>query len=428
MRVCGDGHRAQAPLAARARATSPSAVRDQAHAPRGDLGLVRTAPVSTAPRASAAPFSVVQLDGLAAPVLVPGATTPRHPDPFRAYVRKLGKACAFPRQTDAIERLARVQTRPAPPRTDRPWVAIMISEPSRLLPGRFAALPELVESVRALGAEPILIPPMLDLLLPNELAARREGIASLAGRFHGIIGPGGADVHPRLYKERITHARDPIYPRDRFEAEFVTAALRGNAFLLGICRSHQLWNAATGGKLVQDVELEGLSSVSQDQDRFGLPRSEPFVVRSADGSVIFENRVELEEDSEVARLLGETSIVTNSLHHQAVAEPGAGFEVTGLVPDPVTGRPTIETTESWNAITTQFHPELMMHDPRFRRLVETVTRRAHVLFQADRLKAEGSADLGALIDRVRARVGDILSGADLDWLRERAAPRLALGS
>lgn len=426
MRVSGGVQRGRALTAPLPTAPARLGGRDPTHAPTGDLGLARCAGVSAAAGGAGVPVSVVRLEGVDAPVLVPGRASPLQPDPFRGYVHKLWKACAFPEQRRAIESLRRLPTHPESPKTDRPWVAILISEPSRLLPGGFAALPALVESIRALGGEPILVPPMLDLMLPNDRAGRRAGIASLAQRFHGIIGPGGADVHPRIYKERVTHARDPIYPRDRFEAEFVKAGLGGNAFLLGICRSHQLWNAATGGTLVQDVEQEGLSSVSQDQDRFGLPRSEPFVLRSEDGSLIFENRVELREGCEVARLVGESSLLTNSLHHQAVGRPGAPFEVTGLVADPGTGRPTIETTEAWNAITTQFHPELMMHDPRFRGLVETVTRRAHVFFQAERMKAEDEAGLETLLARVSAQAGDVLTAVDREWLRARVAPRLGL--
>lgn len=414
------------PLAPAQTFTRPGLARRAPSLPKGDLGLARVARVSVDPNGGALPVSLVRLEGAAAPMLIPGAVTPLTPNPFKTYARKLAKACAFPDQVEEIARLGAHPSRVEPLRSDRPWVALMVSEPSSLLPGEFKTLERLAETVRKLGCEPILIPPMLDLVLVQDLKARRAGISSLASRFHGIIGPGGADVHPRIYKERITHAVNPVYPRDRFEADFVTSAMKGHTFLLGVCRSHQLWNAATGGKLVQDVQREGLSSISQDQDEFGLPRSEPFVVRDESGAVVFENRVHFTESSELARLVGAPSVLTNSLHHQAVERPGASLEVTGLVPDPVTERPTIEATESWNVITTQFHPELMMHDDRFRRLVETVARRAHVFFHAEGMKSSGETGVKRLADRVRGAAGELLSELDRRWLEAEVAPRLQL--
>lgn len=393
--------------------------------PARDLGLSRTGLVSGLRHSKPFPVTLVSLEGAPAPMLVPGAHSPLERDPFKTYVRKLAKAEAFPDQKADISRLLSLPSKVEPIGAERPWVAIMISEPSSLLPGEFETLNVLAEMVRKQGCEPILVPPMLDLVLPNERTARREAIQSLARRFNGLIGPGGADVHPRIYKSRITHSIDPIYPRDRFEADFVTAAMSGPAFLLGVCRSHQLWNAATGGKLVQDVQLDGLSNTSQDQDKFGIPRSEPFVVRDDNGEIVFENRVELAAGSQIAELLGEDSVLTNSLHYQAVETPGRDLRVTGLVPDSVTGKDTIEATEAWNVITTQFHPELMLGDERFKRLVETVGRRAHVFFELDRMKPKNETGFEQLLAAVNAAAKAALTQIDRAWMNAELAPRMA---
>ena len=392
--------------------------------PTEGLGLAKTAPCAANLGAAPLPVTLVRLAGAPAPMLIPGAVTPLNRNPFRTYLQKLAKVHAFPDQKQDIAKLERLPSQVEMTSTARPWVAIMVSEPCSLLPGEFETLSVLADLVRKRGCEPVLVPPMLDLVLPKDREARLRGIESMGRRFKGVIGPGGADVHPRIYKSRITHAVDPVYPRDRFESDFVAAVMQGDAFGVGFCRSHQLWNAATGGKLVQDVELDGLSNISQDQDKFGIPRSEPFVVRNDKGEVVFENRVELAPGSQIADLLGEASVLTNSLHHQAVEKPGRGFRVTGLVPDPVTGKDTIEATESWNAIATQFHPELMLADERFLRLVETVARRAHIFFQLDRLKTQGEVKLERLVEAVQTATQNGMTEVDRTWMATELAPRL----
>ena len=399
----------------------PARVRPDAF--EGRVARVGGEPGSRAPPA----FARLHFEGAAADVLLPAVTSPHASSPLQLYASRVERTNAFPEQRAALRELGRVRTTWAPmaPPTDRPRVAILVSEPAALLPGGSAAVERLAGMLRNLGCDPVLVPPLSDVLIGTDRAYVKQTLAALVASFDGVVGPGGADVHPRLYKHAVTYSITPNYPRDRFESELATLAMDSDCFLLGICRSHQLWNAARGGSLVQDVRAEGLSRVSQNQDEYGLAEHEPFVVRDAAGQVRFENRVHLAQDSQLAAILdGAKSVVTNSYHHQAVARPGQGLRVTGVVPDAETGQDTVEATEGWNLLTTQFHPELMMDDPRFRALTETVARRAHVFRIKKDLEGKSACTSEALERAMRAAPEGRFLPADFAWAKDTLGSRL----
>lgn len=369
-------------------------------------------------------FALVHAEGAAADILLPAVTSRVAPDPLGQYALKLERSAAFPEQRNAIRSLGRLERNwaPASGPTERPRVAILVNEPEALLAGESKAVTVLVDMLRENGCEPVLVPPLADVLIGDDRAKVQRAIADMVQMFDGVIGPGGADVHPRIYREAVTYSVHPNFVRDRFESEVALAAMKSDCFLLGICRSHQLWNAARGGSLVQDVRKEGYSTVSQRQSDFGLEEDEPFVVRGSDGEVIFENRVRLEKGSQIAAVLdGAPSVVTNSYHHQAVRNPGAGLKVTGAVVDPDTGETTIEATEDWNVITTQFHPELMMNDDRFRRLTETVARRAKIFQMKKKLEAKGRFSVEALRSSMQDANANTFMPADYEWVKSAFA-------
>ncbi len=306
-------------------------------------------------------------------------------------------------------------------RADLPRVGIMLSDPRELIPGEDWETNHMIDLLIQMGCEPVLIPPCADRAISLSEAGPGSAIQQMAGGLDGILGPGGDDVDPSIYGEDNQFARGTNVQRDRFEAEFVRACLQSRMFMFGICRSHQMWNAAAGGSLVQDVQAEGFSQISQSQGDFQLDGSAPFVVRDEQGNIRFENRVWLEKDSQIARVLdGIESILTNSYHHQAVDVPGEGFRIVGRVWDDHTKRHTIEVTERWNAITTQFHPEAMQRDPNQRELLETLGRRA-LIFS---LLKRGEPSLSGLLSRIQQFPKNIFDPSDVDWVKAELAPRL----
>ncbi len=308
----------------------------------------------------------MHLAGVEAPVLLPG---PDARAAYDAYRHALKRAAVFPGvELPAYERNSHS------PGGDKPVIGIIASEPQALTGG--LRVKELIAAVRRMGADPVLIPPCADATVP---ASRREAaLTAMAAELDGLIGPGGADVDPAIYGAANTFSENTNLMRDRFEADFALVAMRADLFMFGICRSHQLWNFAAGGDGIQDVQAEGYSSVSQRQKDYGLQPHEPFVLRDHTGAVMFENNVELLRDCTIASIVGASMLLTNSYHHQAVKTPGRGLRATGMVLDPVTGKNTIEATEGPKLISVQWHPELMIHDEKEQRLLETVGRRAHI--------------------------------------------------
>jgi putative glutamine amidotransferase len=279
----------------------------------------------------------------------------------------------------------------------RPTIGIVLSEPHMLIPGAHANTEKLLALVSSLGCRAVLIPPCADFTVANP-DARHRFMASVAGRLDGLLGPGGADVDPSIYGEPNTHALNTNPLRDRFEADFSRVALDADLFAFGICRSHQLWNAAAGGSLIQDVEAEAVASVSH---RTG------------------HHPVEVKRQSMIFEAVRQRALQVNSLHHQAVDLTGWGFRAVAHVRDDHNGTMMIEATERWNGITTQFHPELIDNDSH-RALLDTLGRRAHLFAM---IKSMASPSLRDVLAAVRA--DPRFDSTDVRWVQQSLSRRLA---
>ena len=148
-----------------------------------------------------------------------------------------------------------------------------------------------------------------------------------------------------------------------------------------------MWNAASGGTLHQDVRENGRTAVSQNQLDYDLPLDLPFVLRSASGKVMYENRVVVARGSLAEAFLETNNLVPNSLHHQVVATPG-DFRVVGTAHDSDTGKRSIEMTERWNGLTIQYHPEFMPSDVSQRRIYNALGRLTTIFRMAREARAE----------------------------------------
>ncbi len=335
----------------------------------------------------------VRVAGRDVDVLLPAGSS------FSSYVDGLLKSGVFADQKEALTRLASSSSSLAPGRSDaRPTVGIVLSEPSMLLAGGHRNTENLIALVESMGCRPVLIPPCADLGVRGGPHARTRIVAAMAGSLDGLVGPGGADVDPRLYGEANTAALNTNLARDRFEADFIRRALDCDLFAFGICRSHQLWNAAAGGSLIQDVQSEEVVSVSHKEGH---------------------HPVEFTRKSMIYEEVRQRALLVNSLHHQAVDFAGWGFRVVGRVTDEHTGRSMIEATERWNGITTQFHPELMQDESAHRALLGTLGRRAHA-FAA--LKQMGAPTLRSFVAHLRA--DPRFQKSDVDWAQRELGRRL----
>lgn len=191
--------------------------------------------------------------------------------------------------------------------------------------------------------------------LPVQLTRDADPI-EMVSRLDGLVMTGGADPDPTLYGEHPHPDLGEVERgRDDWELSLIRAALGRRLPMLCVCRGAQLLNIALGGTLVQHLDEAGVHAL------WDSPRSDRcHTVRVSDGS-------------KLGALYG-PSVVTNSLHHQAVGRPGDGVIVTGTADDGVIegfeldGRPEV--------LAVQWHPEMLAEqpDPAFAWLVDEARR------------------------------------------------------
>ncbi len=378
-----------------ASATTPTTPTTATAAPRAAVATSVGGRVVATPGA----LHAVKIAGRDVEIMLPvGTSLPR-------YLELLNTSGAFVAQQAELDTLATLTSSSAPivsssssSADHRPVVGIVLSEPKMLVPGHHKNTETLLTLVEAMGCRAVLIPPCADIAVHGGPLVRQRAVGAMAAMLDGLVGPGGADVDPSIYGEANTASLQTNPLRDRFEADFVRTALDADLFGFGICRSHQLWNAAAGGSLIQDVQSEEVVSVSHKEGHH---------------PVIVEKKSMLYEE------VRQRALRVNSLHHQAVDLEGWGFRVTARNTDAHTGKSMIEATERWNGITTQFHPELMQDEGAHRALFSTLGRRAHV-FAA--LKSMAAPTLRDLLTHLKN--DDRFVASDLDWCKRELGRRL----
>jgi gamma-glutamyl-gamma-aminobutyrate hydrolase PuuD len=207
-----------------------------------------------------------------------------------------------------------------------------------LLPATYAAM------VAAVGALPVLLPP----IFPTDVAG--AAAAAVAG-IDGLVLTGGTDVDPDRYGASAHGETDaPRGERDAWELALLRAALDIDLPMLAVCRGAQLLNVATGGSLHQHLpEVLGGDAHRPAAGVFGAVT------------------VSVEPGSRLAAIVDEASEV-RCHHHQAIDRLGAGLTVTARA-----GDGTIEAVELAGhrfALGVQWHPEEAGDDRLFRALVD----------------------------------------------------------
>ncbi len=187
------------------------------------------------------------------------------------------------------------------------------------------------ESVIQAGGTPMLIPITSDSIVLRNIISRLDGIILI----------GGGDIHPSYYKEEpIEQCGEADSLRDIYDIALIRMAHDFNVPMLGICRGEQLINVAFGGTLYQDIPSQHPdTSVCHNQEE---PSSTP------------THQITFSTDSELATILGNNKLMTNSHHHQAVKQVAPGFRITAWASDSIPE--AIEAIEYpiWGV---QFHPE-----------------------------------------------------------------------
>lgn len=179
---------------------------------------------------------------------------------------------------------------------------------------------------------------------PEAADLGEDGGSESFGEFDGLVLTAGVDLDPSRFGEpRSDRVREVNPERDAFEQALLEAAGAGDLPILAICRGHQVFNVARGGKLLQHLEER-----EPHRARYG-----------PDGETIASgwHDVEVAPDSLLASITGATTIHTNSRHHQAVTTSTLAPD---LVASGTAAQEVIEALEdpalTW-ALGIQWHPE-----------------------------------------------------------------------
>jgi putative glutamine amidotransferase len=193
-------------------------------------------------------------------------------------------------------------------------------------------------AVEAAGAEAVYLPP---------------GTGSV-GDLDGLLLPGGWDVDPALYGEKLDPRTGDIDPElDQTEIRLFKDAREHGIPILGICRGQQVINVAMGGTLLQHLEGHEVR---------------------AHGRKHLAHKAAVDPASELGRAAEGREIQVNSLHHQAVGALAPGLRQTATGDDG-----TVEGLESEDGliVAVQCHPEELTADlPWASKLFERFVSRA----------------------------------------------------
>ena len=183
---------------------------------------------------------------------------------------------------------------------------------------------------------------------PRRISARSRGHLD---RIDCLILAGGADVSPVLFNR----PRKPLHrydsARDQLEIALLHAARQRRIPVLGICRGAQLINVAHGGSIHMAVHKAYRNARYPHHPLAHLT---------------FRKMVKIEQGSLFQRVIGERSLLVNSLHRQSIDRLGHDLKVSAREANGVIQ--AIEDPSLPFYLGVQFHPELLFYRTIYRRL------------------------------------------------------------
>ncbi|MCB0101764.1 MAG: gamma-glutamyl-gamma-aminobutyrate hydrolase family protein [Anaerolineales bacterium] len=201
-----------------------------------------------------------------------------------------------------------------------------------------------IHAVAQGGGIPVLIPATLDDATRLDLYSRLDGVLFSGGGDVSIKYFNGED-HPK-----ISEVDDY---RDVTELSLLKQSVVDGKPFLAICRGVQVMNVALGGTLYTHIPDQFTTSLEHSQHNFK----------------ILAHPVNIDEDSRLAEIFGETLLNVNSLHHQGLKEIASSLKVVGHAPDGMIE--AVELPDHPYAMGVQWHPEWLTDQPVMRRLFKS---------------------------------------------------------
>ncbi|MDG2051396.1 MAG: gamma-glutamyl-gamma-aminobutyrate hydrolase family protein [Myxococcota bacterium] len=159
-----------------------------------------------------------------------------------------------------------------------------------------------------------------------------------ADRIDALLIPGGDDFLPSTpYPKSVSFTPTPE-SQLRFDRALLKAALRRKLPVLGVCYGAQLLALHHSGQLHHHIPTD-------------LPGASTHQLPEAEG----RHALQIEPRSRLSEVVGTLTTSVNSLHHQAIADPGPGMRVSARAPDGVIE--AIESVDHRFVLGVQWHPE-----------------------------------------------------------------------
>ncbi|GAB6394742.1 MAG: gamma-glutamyl-gamma-aminobutyrate hydrolase family protein [Bacteroidales bacterium] len=192
-----------------------------------------------------------------------------------------------------------------------------------------------VQSVLLAGGAPVLIPVISDI----------PALAAIVSELDGLLLSGGGDINPLFLKEEPLpqlQLENVDTFRDEYDLLLLRLAYRYQVPIMGICRGHQLINAAFGGSLYQDIQAQKKNALRHNQ---GTQREFPSHTITLTGDAV-----------RLRAILKSERAYVNSFHHQAVRDVAPEFISAAVAPDGI--NEGMEHPE-YSIFSVQWHPENM---------------------------------------------------------------------
>ncbi|MBI3169063.1 MAG: gamma-glutamyl-gamma-aminobutyrate hydrolase family protein [Chloroflexi bacterium] len=201
-----------------------------------------------------------------------------------------------------------------------------------------------IRAVAQGGGIPVLIPAILE----------EEDRLELYSSLQGVLFSGGGDMSIQYFNgEDHPKIADVDDYRDVTELSLLKQSVQDGKPFLAICRGVQVMNVALGGTLYTHIPDQFKTTLEHSQDEF----------------TTIAHPVNIDEDSRLAEIFGETLLHVNSLHHQGLKNVASSLRVVGHAPDGMIE--AVELPDHPYAMGVQWHPEWLTDQPVMRKLFKS---------------------------------------------------------